>query len=108
MYLVHGKGLALSGETPALLHGYGGFNVAQAPRFDPMAAAWIEQGGVFALANLRGGSEYGERWHRDGMLENKQNVFDDFIAAGEWLVDNGYTHPERLAIRGADFSSRAP
>jgi prolyl oligopeptidase len=70
------------------------------PRFSSTAAVWLEQGGVYAVATLRGGNEFGERWHRDGMLENKQNVFDGFIAAAEWLIDNGYTNPERLAIRG--------
>ena len=101
MYVAHSKGLELSGDTPTILTGYGGFNAARVPRFDTMASIWMEHGGVFALANLRGGSEYGEQWHRDGMLENKQNVFDDFIAAGDWLVENNYTNPNRLAIRGA-------
>ncbi len=87
--------------APALLTGYGGFNVALTPRFNARVVVWVEQGGVFAQANLRGGSEYGERWHRDGMLENKQNVFDDFIAAAEWLVDEGLTQTDRLAISGA-------
>jgi len=100
MYVVHREGIALDGSRPALLTGYGGFNASQMPRFDARAIAWIEEGGVFALATLRGGSEFGEDWHRAGMLENKQSVFDDFIAAGEWLVANGYTSPRRLAIRG--------
>ncbi len=100
MYVAHRRGLELDGRSPALLYGYGGFNVNLLPRFDTRAAAWLEQGGVYAMATLRGGGEFGEAWHRAGMLENKPNVFADFIAAAEWLVDNGYTNPERLAIRG--------
>ena len=101
MYLVHREDFEPDGSTPALLNGYGGFNVALAPRFNPLAALWIEAGGVYAVATLRGGSEYGEEWHRGGMLHNKQNVFDDFISAAEWLVESGYTDPQRLAIHGA-------
>jgi len=101
MYLAHRRGLELDGATPTLLYGYGGFNVNLLPRFDARAAVWMEQGGVYAIATLRGGGEFGEEWHRDGMLENKPNVFADFIAAAEWLMDNGYTNPDRLAIRGA-------
>lgn len=100
MFLFHRDGIAADGDNPTLLFGYGGFNVAMTPFFDPMAAVWVEGGGLFAMANLRGGSEYGERWHRAGMLSNKQNVFDDFIAAAEFLIDKGYTRPERLAVRG--------
>ena len=100
MYVAHRRGLDLDGQAPALLYGYGGFNVNLLPRFDARAAAWLEQGGVYAMATLRGGGEFGEEWHRAGMLENKPNVFADFIAAAEWLVDNGYTNPDRLAIRG--------
>ena len=100
MYIAHRTGLALDGQSPALLYGYGGFNVNLLPRFDARAAAWLERGGVYAMATLRGGGEFGEEWHRAGMLENKPNVFADFIAAAEWLVDNGYTNPNRLAIRG--------
>jgi prolyl oligopeptidase len=100
MYVMHRKGLALDGTAPALLNGYGGFNVSLMPRFDARGALWVEEGGVYAVATLRGGGEFGEAWHRAGMLENKPNVFDDFIAAGEWLVANGYTSPRRLAIRG--------
>ena len=100
MYIAHRRGLDLDGQAPALLYGYGGFNVNLLPRFDARAAAWLEQGGVYAMATLRGGGEFGEEWHRAGMLENKPNVFADFIAAAEWLVDNGYTNPNRLAIRG--------
>jgi prolyl oligopeptidase len=101
MYVVHRQDIEMNGDNPTLLYGYGGFISAQMPRFDVMGAAWVEQGGVFAMANLRGGSEFGERWHRAGMLGNKQNVFDDFIAAAEWLIANQYTRREKLAIRGA-------
>ena len=100
MYVAHQRGLELDSETPTLLYGYGGFNSTLLPRFDARAAVWMEQGGVYAIATLRGGGEFGEEWHRDGMLENKPNVFADFIAAAEWLVDNSYTNPDKLAIRG--------
>ncbi len=100
MFLVHKKGLKPDGKTPTLLYGYGGFRVSQTPAFSSNIAWWIEQGGVYALANLRGGSEFGEDWHRAGMLEKKQNVFDDFIAAAEWLIANGTTSPSKLAIQG--------
>jgi prolyl oligopeptidase len=100
MFLAHAKGLKLDGSHPTLLTGYGGFNINQAPTFTALSSAWISSGGVWALANLRGGGEFGEAWHHAGMLEKKQNVFDDFIAAGEWLVANKYTSPQRLAIRG--------
>ena len=100
MYLAHRLGYEPDGDTPTLLYGYGGFNSNNLPRFNNGAAAWMEQGGVYALATLRGGGEFGEEWHRAGMLENKPNVFDDFIAAAEWLIENGYTNPDRLAIRG--------
>jgi prolyl oligopeptidase len=100
MFLAHAKGLKLDGSHPTLLTGYGGFNLSSNPGFTPFAAAWIAKGGVWALANLRGGSEFGEAWHHAGMLDKKQNVFDDFIAAAEWLVQNKYTSPQRLAIRG--------
>ncbi len=100
MYVVHRDDIELDGTRPALLTGYGGFNVSQMPRFDTRGIAWIEEGGVFALATLRGGGEFGEEWHRAGMLENKQNVFDDFTSAADWLVANGYTSPEHLTIRG--------
>ncbi len=101
MFLVHRKGLKLDGSHPALLTGYGGFNLAQKPAFAARAAVWVENGGVYALANLRGGSEFGEEWHRAGMLARKQNVFDDFIAAAEWLIREKYTSPSHLAISGA-------
>jgi prolyl oligopeptidase len=100
MFLAYAKGLKLDGSNPALLTGYGGFNLSSSPSFSAFAAAWISNGGVWALANLRGGGEYGEAWHHAGMLEKKQNVFDDFIAAAEWLVRSKYTSPDHLAIRG--------
>ncbi len=100
MFLAHAKSLKLDGKNPVLLTGYGGFNVSQAPGFNSLAAAWMANGGVYAVANLRGGGEFGEAWHHAGMLEKKQNVFDDFIAAAEWLIQNKYTSPARLAIRG--------
>lgn len=101
MYIAHRKGFEPDGTTPALLNGYGGFNVSLTPRFNPLAALWLEAGGVYAVATLRGGSEYGEEWHQAGMLHNKQTVFDDFISAGEWLIAEGYSDPDRLAIHGA-------
>jgi prolyl oligopeptidase len=101
MFVTHRKGLALDGRRPTLLTGYGGFNVSILPAFSATAAWWIEQGGVYAVPNLRGGGEFGEAWHRGGMLEKKQNVFDDFIAAAEWLVASRYTDSAHLAIRGA-------
>lgn len=100
MYLMYRRGLAPNPAMPALLHGYGGFQVNLMPRFDARAALWVERGGLYAQATLRGGNEFGETWHRQGMLAHKQQVFDDFLAAAEWLVDSGYTRPERLAIRG--------
>ncbi len=101
MYVAHRADFEPDGSTPALLNGYGGFNVSLTPRFNPLAALWLEAGGVYAVATLRGGSEYGEEWHRAGMLHNKQTVFDDFISAGEWLIAEGYSDPDRLAIHGA-------
>ncbi len=100
MFVAHRRGLRLDGRNPTLLNGYGGFNLSQLPGYSARAAFWIENGGVYALANLRGGGEFGEAWHRAGMLERKQNVFDDFVAAAEWLIANRYTSPERLAISG--------
>ena len=100
MFVVHRPDVALDGSNPTLLTGYGGFNNAMTPAFSALATTWLESGGVFALANMRGGSEFGEEWHRAGMLESKQNVFDDFIAAAEHLIAEGYTSSERLAIRG--------
>ncbi len=100
MFLVHRKALARDGNRPVLLSGYGGFNINRTPAYDPALFEWLNRGGVFALANLRGGGEYGEDWHRAGMLERKQNVFDDFIAAAEYLIAERYTRPARLAIEG--------
>jgi prolyl oligopeptidase len=100
MFVAHRKGLSLDGKRPTLLTAYGGFNQAQLPAFSARAAFWIENGGVYALANLRGGGEYGEAWHHAGMLEKKQNVFDDFIAAAEWLIANKYASRDTLAISG--------
>ncbi|MEW6473596.1 MAG: prolyl oligopeptidase family serine peptidase [Actinomycetota bacterium] len=100
MFLVHRKDAPKDGSTPFLLHGYGGFNVSLEPSFSARLYPWLEAGGGYAVANLRGGGEYGEDWHRGGMLGNKQNVFDDFIAAAEYLVKEGWTTPERLAIQG--------
>lgn len=100
MFLVHGKGLRLDGSNPALLTGYGGFALNITPQFSPEAIIWAEHGGVAAQVNLRGGGEFGETWHKAGMLGNKQNVFDDFIAASEWLIQNKYTNPSKLAILG--------
>jgi prolyl oligopeptidase len=100
MFLVHRKGLTLDGNNPTLLFAYGGFNVVQWPTFSAARLAILEQGVVFASANLRGGGEYGEAWHQQGMKLKKQNVFDDYIAAAEWLIANKYTSPSRLAIQG--------
>jgi prolyl oligopeptidase len=100
MFVVHKKGLVLDGSHPTLLYGYGGFNVSETPSFSVARVVWLEQGGVYALANLRGGGEYGEAWHRAGTRLKKQNVFDDFIAAAEYLIREQYTSPARLAIQG--------
>jgi prolyl oligopeptidase len=100
MFVVHKKGLKLDGGNPALLTGYGGFTISETPAYRAQAVLWVERGGVYALANLRGGGEFGETWHHAGMLANKQNVFDDFTAAADWLVANRYTGPGRLAISG--------
>ncbi|GAA4338171.1 prolyl oligopeptidase family serine peptidase [Flaviaesturariibacter amylovorans] len=100
MFIVYKKGLKRDGSNPTLMYGYGGFNVPSNPGFSPTRIGWLEQGGVYVLVNLRGGSEYGEKWHEAGMRHKKQNVFDDFIAAGEHLVKTKYTSPERLAIQG--------
>jgi len=100
MFLVHRRGIRLDGNNPTLLYGYGGFNQSMKPTFSTSRLMWLEQGGVFAMPNLRGGGEFGEEWHKAGTLERKQNVFDDFIAAAEWLVGHDYTRPDRLAIQG--------
>lgn len=100
LFITHKKGLVLNGNHPTILYGYGGFNVSLTPSFSPSNVVWMDLGGVYAVANLRGGGEYGEDWHQAGMKLNKQNVFDDFIAAAEWLISNGYTSSQKLAISG--------
>jgi prolyl oligopeptidase len=100
MFITSKRGLVKNGQAPAMLYGYGGFNIAQQPEFSVPVMVWLEMGGVFAVANLRGGSEYGESWHRAGTKLQKQNVFDDFIAAAQWLIDEKYTSTPKLAIRG--------
>ena len=100
MFVVHRKGLVLDGRNPTILYGYGGFNITLSANFKATRIAWLEQGGVFAMANLRGGGEYGEAWHEGGMRLKKQNVFDDCIAAAEFLIAEGYTTPARLALQG--------
>jgi prolyl oligopeptidase len=100
MFLMHRKGLKLDGTNPTLLYAYGGFNIVQSPTFSAARLALLEQGVVYASANLRGGGEYGETWHQQGMKLKKQNVFDDFIAAAEWLIANKYTSPAKLAVQG--------
>jgi prolyl oligopeptidase len=100
MFITHKKGLMLDGNNPTYLYGYGGFNVSLTPSFSPSNLIWMEMGGVYVVANLRGGGEYGETWHQAGMKLKKQNVFDDFIAAAEWLIDHRYTSARKLAIAG--------
>lgn len=100
LFIVHKKGLELDGSNPTMLYGYGGFNISLTPSFSTSNIILLENGGVYAMANLRGGGEYGEEWHKQGMLTKKQNVFDDFIAAGEYLVEQKYTSAEKLAIAG--------
>ncbi len=100
MFITHKKGLQLDGNNPTYLYGYGGFSVSLTPNFSVSRLVWMEMGGVYAVPNLRGGGEYGEEWHQAGTKLNKQNVFDDFIAAAEWLIENKYTSPEKLAIAG--------
>ena len=100
MFLVHKKGLKLDGSNPTLLTGYGGFNIVSNPVFSALRLVLLENGFVFAEANMRGGGEYGEKWHEAGTRLKKQNVFDDFIAAAEWLIANKYTNPEKLAVNG--------
>jgi prolyl oligopeptidase len=100
MFITHRKGLKLDGTTPTIMHGYGGFDVSQTPAFSVTMLTWMEAGGIYALPNLRGGGEYGRAWHEAGTKERKQNVFDDFIAAAEWLFANGYTSPSKLVLSG--------
>jgi len=100
MFISHKKGMELDGNNPTMLYGYGGFNISMTPSFSVTRLAWMEMGGIYAVANLRGGGEYGEEWHQAGTKLNKQNVFDDFIAAGEYLVEQRYTNPDKLAIFG--------
>jgi prolyl oligopeptidase len=100
MFLVHRADLTRDGANPTVLYGYGGFDIAQTPAFLASWRPWLVRGGVYAIANLRGGGERGAAWHQAGMLERKQNVFDDFYAAAEWLVAERYTQPERLGVRG--------
>lgn len=100
MFVTHKKGLKLNGDNPVLLYGYGGFNIPLTPGFSISNAFFLEQGGVYVEVNLRGGNEYGEAWHKSGMLQNKQNVFDDFIGAAEYLIEKKYTNPKKIAIRG--------
>lgn len=100
MFITHKTGLKLDGSNPTLLYGYGGFSIPLTPSFAVTRVAWMEMGGVYAMANLRGGGEYGEDWHKAGTKLQKQNVFDDFIAAGEWLIENKYTRSDKLAIQG--------
>jgi prolyl oligopeptidase len=100
MFLLGQKGMKLDGARPTLLTGYGGFNTLESPSYSPLAALWVENGGLFVDVNLRGGGEFGEAWHRAGMLGKKQNVFDDFLSAAQWLIGNHYTQPSHLAIMG--------
>ncbi|MHC4179953.1 MAG: prolyl oligopeptidase family serine peptidase, partial [Planctomycetota bacterium] len=100
MFIAQKRGIELDGANPTLLYGYGGFAISLRPNFSIRVLSWMESGGVFALANLRGGGEYGDEWHKAGKLLKKQNVFDDFIAAAQWLIEKKYTRPEKLAIQG--------
>jgi prolyl oligopeptidase len=101
MFISYKKGMKRDGQNPTYLFGYGGFDISMTPTFAPANLVWMEMGGIFALANLRGGGEYGEKWHEAGMLHVKQNVFDDFIAAAQYLIDNHYTSTPKLAIGGS-------
>jgi prolyl oligopeptidase len=100
MSLVYKKGIKLDGKNPTLLYGYGGFGISLLPHFDATRLVWLERGGIFAVANIRGGGEYGEEWHREAIRARKQIVFDDFISAAEWLIEQGYTSTPKLAIEG--------
>ena len=101
MTLIHQPGIALDGTNRTLLYAYGGFGISMWPGYNEFVAAWVRLGGVYAMAAIRGGGEFGQPWHDGGRLANKQNSFDDFIASSEWLIANGYTKPERLGITGA-------
>jgi prolyl oligopeptidase len=98
MFITHKKGIKLDGNNPTYLYAYGGFNISLTPSFSVSNLVWLEMGGIYAVPNLRGGGEYGEDWHQAGMKDKKQNVFDDFIAAAEWLIAQKYTSKKKLAI----------
>ncbi len=100
MFITYKKGMKRNGKNPTLVYGYGGFNIGLTPSFSAMRIPFLEKGGIYVMVNLRGGNEYGEEWHQAGTKMRKQNVFDDFIAATEWLIDNGYTNPGKVAIQG--------
>ena len=100
MFVTYKKGIMKNGMNPTILYGYGGFNISITPRFSSMNIAWLENGGIYAVPNIQGGGEYGKRWHDAGTKMNKQNVFDDFISAMEYLIDEGFTSSNYLAIRG--------
>ncbi|MFC1661044.1 prolyl oligopeptidase family serine peptidase [Gemmatimonadota bacterium] len=100
MFITHRAGMELDGEAPTYLYAYGGFGIPMNPMFTVGWVAWMEMGGILAVANIRGGGEYGEEWHQAGARHNKQNVFDDFIGAAEWLIENGYTRTGKLAVQG--------
>ncbi|NEP47122.1 MAG: S9 family peptidase, partial [Okeania sp. SIO2H7] len=100
MFVSYKKGIELDGNNPTILYGYGGFSIPITPGFSISRLAWMEMGGIYAIANIRGGGEYGEEWHQGGIKDKKQNVFDDFIAAAEWLIENNYTSTKKLAITG--------
>jgi prolyl oligopeptidase len=100
IFILHRKDLERKGDNPCIVYGYGGFNIGISPSFVGLNATFINRGGVYAIAGIRGGDEYGESWHRDGMLFDKQNTFDDFIAAAEYMISEGYTNSDRLACKG--------